>query len=86
MSIDNPNLHKTQLNQLEETATQALGNMRHIVNELRPALLDDMGLSAAMRHHVNNFSNLTGIQTTLEISQADHRLPGNLETILFRIT
>ncbi len=86
LSIDNPNLHKTQLNQLEETATQALGNMRHIVNELRPALLDDMGLSAAMRHHVNNFSNLTGIQTTLEISQADHRLPGNLETILFRIT
>ncbi len=85
-SLKNPLLLQTQLIQLEETATEALGNMRLLVNELRPALLDDIGLSAAVRHHVNNFSKLTGIQTAFEISQTDNRLPPNLETILFRIT
>ncbi len=86
ISMSNPTLLQTQLEQLEETATEALGNMRLLVNELRPALLDDMGLVAAVRHHVNNFASLTGIQATLELLQADNRLPRNLETILFRIT
>jgi signal transduction histidine kinase len=85
-SINDPPLLTTQLSQLEETATEALGDMRSLVNELRPALLDDMGLAAAMRHYVNKFSKLTGIQTNLEISPAKSRLSANLETILFRIT
>ena len=86
ISVEQPELVRQQLGQLEEMAVQALGNMRHMVNELRPALLDDMGLMAALRHHVDRFSKLTGIQATLNLSREYHRLPPNLETILFRIT
>ncbi len=86
ISVDNSDLLRQQLSQLEEMAVEALGNMRHLVNELRPALLDDMGLPAVLRHHVENFSKLTGIETTLKLSHEYKRLPRNLETILFRIT
>ena len=85
-AVDNPGLLEQQLSQLEEMAVQALGNMRHIVNELRPALLDDMGLPAVLRHYIDNFTNLTGVQTTLIVCKDHSRLPRNTETILFRIT
>ncbi len=85
-SIDKPDLLGQQLGQLEGMAVQALSDMRHLVNELRPALLDDMGLAAALRHYKDNFITLTGIQTSLTISENHHRLPGEIETILYRIT
>jgi signal transduction histidine kinase len=57
-SIDKTDLLRKQLSQLEEMAVRALGNMRRLVNELRPALLDDVGLPAALCHHVKNFAEL----------------------------
>lgn len=85
-SIDKPDLLRQQLSQLEEMAVQALSDMRHLVNELRPALLDDLGLAAALRHYKDNFTSLTGVQTSLTIDASYHRLPGEIETILFRTT
>jgi signal transduction histidine kinase len=84
-SLEKPRLLRQQLQQLESMAAQALGTMRHLVNELRPALLDDMGLPAALRHHIKNFQNFTGVPTTLNMGKHYHRLPENVETILFRI-
>jgi signal transduction histidine kinase len=86
ISVDKPDLLKMQLGQLEGMAVQALSNMRHMVTELRPALLDDMGLPAALRHYTENFSTLTGVETTLTMGPHHARLPGDIETILFRIT
>jgi signal transduction histidine kinase len=85
-SLDRPGLLGTQLKQLEDMAVQALGSMRHLVDELRPAVLDDMGLPAALRHRVENFASLSGVKTSLTIGQDYPRLPGDLETILFRVS
>ncbi len=85
-SVQQPQRLQRQLAQLEEMAVQALGNMRHIVNELRPALLDDMGLPAALRHYRDTFQDLTGIQVHLALGPSPERLPATVETILFRIT
>ncbi len=86
ISADEPDLLRQQLRQLEEMAVHALGDMHRLVNELRPALLDDMGLPAALRHHVENYANLTGIETQLTICKDYARLPRDVETILFRVT
>ncbi len=86
ISVDKPEHLKRQLGQLEEMAVQAMGDMRRLVNELRPALLDDMGLPAALRHYTENFSALTQVKTNLTIGQNHARLPGEIETTLFRIT
>ncbi len=85
-SIDKPDLLKQQLSQLEAMAVQAMGDMRHLITELRPAILDDVGLKAALRHYCKDFTNLTGIKTNLTICDDYARLSGNIETTLFRIT
>jgi len=84
LSIDQPDLLQQQLGQLEEMAVQALGDMRHLVNELRPTLLDDMGLRAALRHYAEHFSNLTDLRIDLVTCSGLVRFPGEIETTLFR--
>jgi signal transduction histidine kinase len=83
-SVDDPKLHQ-QLSLLEEMGTQALSDMRHLVNELRPALLDDMGLPAALRHYVDNFIALTDIETSLTLCKTCDELHDSIKTTLFRV-
>jgi len=84
--LDNPVRLKKQLGQLEDMAVQAVDDMRHMVNELRPALLDDIGLSAALRSYVDNFVALTGIETQMFLCTTCDNLHDNIKTTLFRVT
>jgi len=54
--------------------------------ELRPALLDDLGLTSALRWYVDSFRVRSGIGARLRISLAEERLPEAIEIALFRIT
>lgn len=58
---------------------------RHIVTELRPAVLDDYGLSAALRWCAKQFASRTGLGLTLDIQDIQPRLTPEQETALFRI-
>jgi PAS domain S-box-containing protein len=65
---------------------EALGRVRELSIELRPSLLDDLGLSTALRWYVDRFARRTGI--IAEVSNGfedDSRLPRELETACFRI-
>jgi len=61
--------------------TSVLGEVRRISHDLRPALLDDLGLAAALAHLADETGN--GVQFTAE--GVDERLPVELATVLFRI-
>lgn len=84
--LENPARLERQLEQLEDMAVQAIDDMRHMVNELRPALLDDIGLSAALRNYVDNFVTLTGIETQLLLCTTCDHLDDSIKTTLFRVT
>jgi signal transduction histidine kinase len=62
----------------------AVGNVREVSQLLRPAILDDFGLSASLRWLAEGFSERTGVQVAYT-SQFDGRLDGDIETQLFRI-
>jgi two-component system NarL family sensor kinase len=66
----------------------ALGEVRRISHDLRPALLDDLGLAAALAHLTHEFAELTAIEDKFENSarpdQLD-RLNDASNTVLFRI-
>ncbi len=65
---------------------EALGRVRELSIELRPALLDDLGLSAALRWYVDRYAQRTGIiAEVLNGLEEDDRLPRELETACFRI-
>jgi PAS domain S-box-containing protein len=66
---------------------EALGRVRELSIELRPSLLDDLGLTAALRWYVDRFAQRTGIIAEMlnGFEEGGGRLPGELETVCFRI-
>ena len=66
---------------------EALGQVRNLSFELRPSLLDDLGLATALRWYTDRFTQRTGIKstTTINLPEAPARLTRELETACFRI-
>jgi len=58
----------------------------HLVWELRPTALDDLGLRAALANYVQDWATRVGIRAELHTSGLlDDRLPPDVETTLYRI-
>lgn len=63
---------------------QTLENVRKMIFNLRPALLDDLGLAAAIRWYAKNNLEPAGVQVQLEVTNSLRASPV-VETALFRI-
>ena len=59
--------------------------IRDVMSDLRPAVLDDYGLRAALRWHCELFSKRTNIQVNHQDVNLSSRLPEPVESALFRI-
>jgi signal transduction histidine kinase len=59
--------------------------IRDLMAELRPPVLDDYGLVAALRWYSERFSNRTGVTMVLKGEELIPRLPLETEVALFRI-
>lgn len=72
---------------LREVASTTLGEVHHLATELRPTLLDDLGLVAAVEHHVEELRRRHGVSVDFEtVGPWDpDTLPAEAETALYRI-
>jgi signal transduction histidine kinase len=72
------------LAKLDESLRAAIDRLRHMIFELRPAMLDTAGLGATMRMHLEQWEQQTGTRCTLA-----NRLTGEpaplVRTTLYRI-
>jgi PAS domain S-box-containing protein len=66
-------------------ASSTIDDVRRIATELRPALLDDFGLVAAIEWQSQQFEQRTGIHCEVRTSLRRHQLPSRPSTALFRI-
>ncbi|MCZ7647251.1 MAG: PAS domain S-box protein [Planctomycetota bacterium] len=64
---------------------QAIGELRRISHNLRPAVLDDLGLPAAVRSACDEFREQSGIGLNLRLEGLPARLPAQVELTVFRI-
>ena len=64
---------------------RAIQDVREMSQLLRPTILDDFGLDAALRSLTESFAQRTGIQVNYRSDLEGQRLPGQAETHLFRI-
>jgi signal transduction histidine kinase len=60
-------------------------SVRRICSGLRPGVLDDLGLAAAVEWQANEFASRTGIQCSVTVPHIDLNLDGDLATEFFRI-
>jgi len=71
---------------LEAVSGQIDRDVDHLVWELRPTALDDLGLRAALANYVANWSKRVAIPAELHTNGLlDDRLPSEVETTLYRI-
>jgi two-component system sensor histidine kinase UhpB len=67
-------------------ARRTLDNVRALSHNLRPAILDDFGLVAALRWLADEYRQTFGMPVEIEIGRpAPVRLPPEMELALFRI-
>ncbi len=64
---------------------ESIALMRRIATNLRPGLLDDLGLNAALEWQAQEFSRRSGIPCKLNLPEVDLDLDPALSTTLFRI-
>jgi signal transduction histidine kinase len=76
------------MSRLDGTKAMAAGileNIRRLVADLRPSLLDDLGLVPAIVWYGDQRLKPLGIDLDLETSGLQQRLPPTIETALFRV-
>jgi signal transduction histidine kinase len=66
-------------------ATETAGSIRDVMAALRPQVLDDYGLMAALQMEAERFAVRTGISTDVIGKEANPRASDGVETALFRI-
>lgn len=64
---------------------QTVSSMRRIVSRLRPPVLDDLGLDAALEWLVSDFQRYSGVEADISISGMADRLRGEKASCIFRI-
>jgi signal transduction histidine kinase/ligand-binding sensor domain-containing protein len=69
---------------LRGTAKEALGEMRMLIFELRPPILAEQGLAAALRARLDAVEGRAGLKTELHV-EGESRLPSHVEEGLYRI-
>lgn len=76
---------ETRLNDSIEIVGQALQQVRGMALDLRPSILDDLGLVAALRWYVSRQAQRTGAIGRFIADPENLRLDPELETLCFRI-
>jgi len=79
---------KEQLNKvhtMSQLVDSTIQTVRRISTELRPGLIDDLGLQAAMEWYCGEFQNRTGIKCNLDLDEDEHPFEQDRVIAVFRI-
>src|SRR5205807_9809568 len=74
-----------KIKEMSQHIDTTIHTVRRIATELRPGILDDLGLVAAIEWQGNEFQNRTGIFCEVVASVRDGELDADLNTTFFRI-
>jgi len=74
-----------RLRKTHSYAVHAGNEIVKLMKELRPSLLDELGLPAAIHRYAKDTLEAQGINVSAEFRGADERLPLEIEVTLFRI-
>jgi len=74
-----------QIDEVQAHAALIDEEVDRLAMELRPIALDDLGLDAALRRHVDEWARDVGIPADLHTRGVDRRLPEPVETTVYRV-
>ena len=75
---------KEELGSLKTSAMGTFQKVRNFIFELRPMMLDDLGLIPTVRKYVDAYKEQTSLDVSLTITGSERRLEPYLEVMIFR--
>jgi PAS domain S-box-containing protein len=76
---------RSNLEEIQNTVSDIIRQVREMSLNLRPSMLDDMGLVPTLLWHINRYTNQTGIRVNFQCDEFPRRLPLEIETTAYRI-
>ncbi|MDP1780207.1 MAG: sensor histidine kinase [Anaerolineales bacterium] len=73
------------LQQLQVLTSDSLRELQRIISDLRPAHLDDLGLSATLRWYASRVQEMTGLIIRVDITGEEQALDETVKIAIFRI-
>src|SRR5215207_5156454 len=75
---------RDELNNLKTSAMGTFQKVRNFIFELRPMMLDDLGLVPTVRRYSDAFKEQSGLDINVSVTGSERRLEPYLEVMLFR--
>ena len=75
---------KEELNNLKTSAMTTFQKVRGFIFELRPMMLDDLGLYPTIRRYLDTYTEQTGHEVTCNLKGTERRFEPYLEVMIFR--
>lgn len=75
----------TAIEHVRESVARLTQQVREMSLDLRPAMLDDLGLAATLRWYTHRIAALTGIEMVIDGTKRFPRLGASAETLFFRV-
>jgi len=75
---------REELNNLKVSAMGTFQKVRNFIFELRPMMLDDLGLAPTIRRYADAFKEQAGLDVNVTLTGHERRLEPYLEVMLFR--
>jgi two-component system sensor histidine kinase DegS len=83
LDID-PAQAKDELGNLKTSAMTTFQKVRNFIFELRPMMLDDLGLTPTLKKYADAFKEQAGLDVSLTVTGTERRLEPYLEVMIFR--
>jgi PAS domain S-box-containing protein len=83
-AVANPKGLDRNISRTQTLVEQSVNVVHRFARELRPTVLDDLGLIPALHAFMKNFREETGIRVSLSASAAVERVNGDKRTVLYR--
>lgn len=75
---------REELKNLKSGAASTFGHVRDFIFELRPMMLDDLGLVPTVRRYIEAYKDRSGLEASLVVTGKERRIEPHLEVIAFR--
>ena len=85
MARKSPDAAGEQIAEAEKLVEQTMVAVHRFARELRPAILDDLGLAAALRSHIQSFAERTKLQVNFEADPIVEQLGDDEKMVVYRV-
>ena len=79
-----PEQAREELNNLKGAASSTFQKVRDFIFDLRPMMLDDLGLVPTVKRYADNHAEKSGLEISVTVTGSERRLQPPLEVIVFR--